>query len=1158
MTKNTENVKENNISDIHVKQLNKLKQLFNESERSKAELSDTIKNNTLKIETVNRAYNQAITLARELENKALTEAHSIMSEALNKKNEIEEKITEIDDEISFLKEELQLIKSVIENSSLALISEPPKKNPDLKAAERTSGTVAEKSEEPYYIIKLLAFLNARHFVIFGDKLGPVHAHSWQMKVDVKVPANNPKQIAFNDILMKIKTSLDTYENSLLNEKSPFDSVMPTTENIAGVLYEKIEREISTLGIGLVRLSVWESPTKGIEVSGVPGNLKATNTNYKPVNVPAYQETVQVQAAATSPDEVKDGACPDKPLESNKKTFTGGYRHEETYPITFSVYKYPIFIYLLSGAMIVAALVAAYHNILFPPADKIYPWGSDIWAHLHKAENLYRQILNGNFIPQFDADWNNGWQPFRYWPPLAYYPLVLIRAITGNIFTASNLYIFFCSLAGSLFWLAFAKRMGIWAATLIGILWAVWPDNVNVAMASGNLPRVMSNALLPLLFFFLLRSVEEKRIKYILLTIIIVHLVVLCHPMFGAIFCISLTLFAVFLFIFGGCSFWGAVRGVTTLALGVLTTAWWLLPGLSGGAAEIDPEAVKLSVKFLSPLDSFNPLVRFTNIELFYWGISLLIGVTLSVIYWKSKPPWAKSLLLCGLIFVIYTFPVSRFLYLAMPLGHLIWPLRFSSIAAMSLLVSSFSFMSSFDNSQKYKTIMITTILFAVMMVDSYFSLSMVKTRQQPSEIVYGAELLKNKLGWRVATLDNDRLESGPSFYFSELSDREQVFGSSYQGSHISQNIMLINRAIEKNYYQYVFRSLSLLGATDLVILKDIIKDKEAFSTNSEITPYRELTENKRLWYWHGLDQPYLLEASDKCLAIGRHASILGTLFPSVEIGRSWYVDDYSLAELERYPTVVLTGANWHSKKKAENLIKEHAGKGHQVFVDMTGLPEKVLARQPNLFDIYGESIDVKKPPLIKGNDGEYELVPFAEEFNYWKCYIPQGLDNIIYSFNHLGANAAVLGYKEIGMSKIYFLGGNLIYHTYLTGDPAGFEILQKTLGLHRQYEPLNTIPLSEYSINQDGYFLSYITDRDIDAILPFAALDGYEVKIDGEVVSYSTFENLIRLHLPEGEHTVELALKEAPVYVYGRYVTAASIPLVSVYLIFLRKRRGIN
>ncbi len=72
-----------------------------------------------------------------------------------------------------------------------------------------------------------------------------------------------------------------------------------------------------------------------------------------------------------------------------------------------------------------------------------------------------------------------------------------------------------------------------------------PDNLRIAFAEGNLPRVLATALLPITFYFFLKlTVFEGKRWHFAAVVVCVGLVVLSHAMMAAIFIVGCGLFAV--------------------------------------------------------------------------------------------------------------------------------------------------------------------------------------------------------------------------------------------------------------------------------------------------------------------------------------------------------------------------------------------------------------------------------------------------------------------------------------------------------------------------------------------------------------------------------------------------------------------------------------
>lgn len=1025
----------------------------------------------------------------------------------------------------------------------------------LKTGIRKERPQKSQGDNTLYSMQLVAFVNARHFVTFGGKDGPVHAHSWKTNIEVEVPAEKGEVMGFAKISSAITTALAPYENTVLNYVYPFNINQPTTENIAMYFYNCLEDALLPLGRGLAMTTLWETPTRGIQVTS--RNLDFDGM----IQIKEDDEQAAREMAATREQAaVADIAFEERishmfemvkvkrPLKLSTEWAEGPLR----LPYSFGNYA-------LAFMLISLAAFLAYYSILFPPFDQRFPWGSDTWGHLFKADYLYHEILKGNYYPQFTEYWYNGTQPFRYWAPLPYYVLALMEAITGDIFTAGNLFIFICALVGGTSWLLLARWMGLWPAAMAGIIWVLWQDNVRVALSEGNIPRILATALLPLLFVAFFRTLgKHKSFMPLITTVILINAIILSHAMIGAVYCVCLFFFAFFLFIFNGCRVQDFILSMVLLLVGIATTAWWLLPSLTGGITGLDVNAVKEAIQFIPASISLNPFLRSSYPENFYWGTSVLVALAVTFVTWRSKPPWAKSLVLCGIILIIITFPIVKALYIIMPLSHLMWPLRFTSFAILAILAAALTFKTQEYRQPSLKSPYLIGIIlfcmFSIMLVDSWFSLRvLVHTSSNHYDILQSAQTLKNDSGWRVATIDLSQLGSAPSYTFSQSAGLEQVFGWAWQGAVTSRNIMLLNTGLENQYYSFLFRSCVDLGATDLVVKDDVVKNPEAFWEAAKLAGYKYQQTFSGLSLWHSLDQPYMVVNKRECLVIGRFGGTIALQFTGVEMGFSNEIDQYSLDYLKQYPKIILSGANWSSKIKAEKLITDYLDSGGQLIVELSGMPENVLAKQPEFLGVYGEPVTMRGQFVIKGKDKSYELEPIAADVETWRAFVPMGLDQIDMEFDYYGNQAPVYGYKLVNGKKVWFIGSNLVYHSFMTGDPVALQLLKEMLGLNVGYQKPQVILLQNYHASESGYTMAYQMDNAVEAIIPVAAIDGMKVTVDGTIISAGKYENLLSIELPAGFHQIDIRMEKTPVYRWGMLLSL--LALMALFAITLYMTR---
>lgn len=1067
----------------------------------------------------------------------------------------------------------------------------------------------------YITMKIVAFLNARHYMVFADKKGKPHGHSWQLQAEARVPVKYNSFIKFEDLDKLLNKLLAPYQRSILNEVPPFDRIEPLTENISVYFFNSLYDALENLDVDLVRLSVWENPTKGIEITerlpqyfssqdnksvpasviektlneAAPGldNADSLSTSPPPSNLeqdineinggilsgdePISEElvTTDIIPEHNHPSEVTDRIDNEKQAESENaphsswpervmeriKTYLslGGSSVEEQVEHS----PYPLWQIILAILVISGVAIWAYWPLLSAPLYKVYPWGSDTWGHLFKAQFLYREILNGNYYPQFMADWYNGCQPFRYWAPLPYYVLALLHHFTQNIFVAGNYYIFFCALLGGTGCLLLARRIGLWPAIMLGIIWLIWPDNVRIALSEGNLPRILATAFLPFLLYTFMEAVKDKkRVWPFLVTLIIIHIVILCHAMIGAIYIICLLMFGFLWWLFGGCSFTGLIRSIIAMILGVISSAWWLLPSLKGGLTSMGAGATG-GIQYIAANISFNPVFRFTNREEFYWGITVLLVTLISITLWKKKPTWAKSLIIVGLFLVLLTFPAFSWLHQLLPLSQILWPLRFSTFASLALLVAafavSFNYLKNMGPSKKKWIGLLILSMFILLFLDSFYSQKvLMETRVEPYRIAQTTREIKENTGWRVVTLDLSSLGSSPSYLLSVVSHREQVFGWAWQGAATARNIMLLNTAMQNKYYPFLFRQLAFLGATDLMIKDSMLKDGEEFKKIAYKEGFRHQGTIEGVSYWKKDQASYFLITDRKCLGIGKYVDYYSLQFPSLETGYSNRIDDYDGEYLKQYPLIILAGAQWNQQQKAEKQILQYVASGGKVIVDMTGFPTDIMSRQPKFLGVYSEPVKLRGRITIQSANGEIYLGSFSHGNSPWNSLVPQPLDGVELSFDYMGNQAPLYGYKYYNGNKVWFLGANLAYHAFLTKEPAARHILQEIVQLPQEIEPVEMIPFSSYRSTNEGYQMSYQTDQAVDAIIPIAALDVMEARIDNERVVLDKFENLVRIRLPAGTHSINLQISSAPVYYWGRLISYLGLVLVLLYCVWMK------
>ena len=796
--------------------------------------------------------------------------------------------------------------------------------------------------------------------------------------------------------------------------------------------------------------------------------------------------------------------------------------------------------LLIGILwITLATVGIYYKTLFQ-SDGLYPWASDGLSHVMKAAYVQDELAQGVIYPEFFPYWYFGAQVLRYYPPLPYYALVALgKGLSIPLPNATAWLIALCAWFGGLSWLLYHRRIGWWPAILGGTLFLMLPDNLRVAFAEGNYPRMMTTALIPLLVYFALRSLEDDAPLWSQSGMILgMAVTVLFHAMLAAIHAVAITLLVFGLWVGKKTTIWRALLVPVSLGLGIMLSGWWLLPSLTGGITELDTSYwARITYPWRELL---NPLLRLQNIEILYIGAALLVLPIIGLVIRKGHNATTVSLVLVGAFGVLINTPGFNALYNALPLSSLMMPYRFLGISGFMLLLALLWQAQAIESRAHW----LVWILFALVALDCVPSLRLVHLRQPSEQQVRVSHILAKLPGWRVATLDQGRLGPAPSYFLTAISGREQVYGWSYYGARAATTISALEDGLIYTRDAYVFDRLSIFGADDVLLLKNL-EIAPGLAARLEAAGYQTAYDDDSLTLYHRDGQPRAFIIQWRILGIGRGARNFSYLFPQIIAGSSPYVDDYDLATLTRYPVVVLSGFAWHDRLQAETLVRQAVKAGVTFVVDFTQTQEDPVSHIVHFLDVWGERIVLPPDPIqAQGTSGQYALLPFGESNSLWHTYTPQGLQTPDLTYDYLGENATLTGYNTYGQGRVWFVGGNLPYHALVSHDSEATRLLSELLAA--PIGALNTyqaVPLENYQPSANGYQFDYTLEKDTWLFMPVAVHEGMTVSIDSQPVSIKTFENLLAFQAQAGSHHVEIRLHHTLIYQIGQGISLAALAI---------------
>jgi 6-pyruvoyltetrahydropterin/6-carboxytetrahydropterin synthase len=88
----------------------------------------------------------------------------------------------------------------------------------------------------------------------------LHGHTWDVEVTVAGQALDDVGIVYDFKRLKddLGAVLARYDHVYINEVAPFDTLTPTAENLARVIFEQLRDTVGTQ-VRVVEVVVWESP-----------------------------------------------------------------------------------------------------------------------------------------------------------------------------------------------------------------------------------------------------------------------------------------------------------------------------------------------------------------------------------------------------------------------------------------------------------------------------------------------------------------------------------------------------------------------------------------------------------------------------------------------------------------------------------------------------------------------------------------------------------------------------------------------------------------------------------------------------------------------------------------------------------------------------------
>lgn len=777
--------------------------------------------------------------------------------------------------------------------------------------------------------------------------------------------------------------------------------------------------------------------------------------------------------------------------------------------------------------IVILVIAAIITILNINKAGIYPWGSDTFGHLFKGNVLYDAFIEGKSYTNYDSNWYNGMQLLKVSEPIPYYILAIINLFTRDIFITYSIFIvliFIIGGVGFLCWGYYSDRLKL--GLLFGLLWFFIPNNLRILFSEGNLPLTIVNALIPYLLLLYYKSIKEnRRINYIFLSLI--FCVITLINTYIAIMLIIALFIAGVIEVFRKKYFGKRFALVILSILGLFMAGFWLIPAINGGLLEMTNSQVAQNLEHSTHdlIQSINPFLRFSNVEVYYFGLSFILVAIFGLFFGDEQSKVKRGFLLAIIIFigtsevfipVINEISFNEFLFISKLTGLSI------SVVLLSILLW-----------KRLRKSIIVIICF-IFIVDSMITFDGIgHNREFPKDLGNSLDIANDIAVQRIGVLDASEYGSLPSYYLSYVNEgtvKKQVFGWAWQNAKTSSNIININTALENNYFLTMFDRSLELGADTLIVKKSFIKDYEDLNRSADTVGYKKVYEDSQdIIYKYPVDYTFGTKVEFQGIAIGEYSSNIIYNFPNFMVGKSNYIDDYTKDELSKYKSIFLSGFKYKNKSVAEEIIKELSNSGVKVTIDLTGMDAG------GFLGIIPQSIDLRNNYGVFYYDGEkVEMTDFPEDLKDFRCnYITGVKESNTEDYSVI--ETKVLEYKNNYDENITFLGLNIPYYATVTKDKVGIDILEEALDM----EANTVIPreIVKVDIKYDSDEKIEINSDDKDVITSIAALDTFKAVEN----SYTVFNNLVKVN----EEKVIIEIR------YSKLLGGIEISIISIILLIV-------
>lgn len=120
------------------------------------------------------------------------------------------------------------------------------------------------------------YINASHSIIIAGRQGDIHPHTWE--ITLVILTRREDMVEFTDFEKAIEKFFTPFQNRTINDIPPFDTTIPTLENLVEYFGDMLRGIIRDIGGELLQIEGSETPSRSYIISYVQSPEYANETD----------------------------------------------------------------------------------------------------------------------------------------------------------------------------------------------------------------------------------------------------------------------------------------------------------------------------------------------------------------------------------------------------------------------------------------------------------------------------------------------------------------------------------------------------------------------------------------------------------------------------------------------------------------------------------------------------------------------------------------------------------------------------------------------------------------------------------------------------------------------------------------------------------------